>query len=137
MAIIWPTGSISFKRPSGGFLLETIAKRSTIDFPKNWASVSDHHSRKVSISLSVKDLETSRQFYENFGFKVFGGNASKNWLISGKLQWLTSSATPRPSAKVNNTASLTSRNLPPDARRALAGARLHPSIRRRLAGRYE
>jgi predicted enzyme related to lactoylglutathione lyase len=34
-----------------------------------------------SISLAVKDLETSRQFYEKFGFKVFAGNASQNWLI--------------------------------------------------------
>ena len=34
-----------------------------------------------SISLAVKDLETSRTFYEKFGFKVFGGNASQNWLI--------------------------------------------------------
>jgi lactoylglutathione lyase len=34
-----------------------------------------------SISLTVKNLEASRQFYEKFGFKVFGGNAAKNWLI--------------------------------------------------------
>jgi lactoylglutathione lyase len=34
-----------------------------------------------SISLTVKDLETSRRFYEKFGFKVFGGNPSHNWLI--------------------------------------------------------
>jgi len=34
-----------------------------------------------SISLAVKDLETSRAFYEAFGFTVFGGNAAQNWLI--------------------------------------------------------
>ncbi len=34
-----------------------------------------------SISLAVKDLEASRAFYEKFGFKVFMGNASENWLI--------------------------------------------------------
>jgi catechol 2,3-dioxygenase-like lactoylglutathione lyase family enzyme len=34
-----------------------------------------------SISLTVKDLEASRTFYEKFGFKVFAGDASKNWLI--------------------------------------------------------
>src|SRR5438093_13526288 len=34
-----------------------------------------------SISLTVKDLEASRTFYEKFGFKVFGGNPSQNWLI--------------------------------------------------------
>jgi predicted enzyme related to lactoylglutathione lyase len=34
-----------------------------------------------SISLTVKDLKASRQFYEKFGFKAFAGDASKNWLI--------------------------------------------------------
>ena len=34
-----------------------------------------------SISLAVKDIETSRAFYQKFGFKVFGGDASQNWLI--------------------------------------------------------
>jgi catechol 2,3-dioxygenase-like lactoylglutathione lyase family enzyme len=34
-----------------------------------------------SISLAVKDLETSRKFYEKFGFKPFAGDASQNWLI--------------------------------------------------------
>ncbi|HSJ30782.1 MAG TPA: VOC family protein [Longimicrobiales bacterium] len=34
-----------------------------------------------SISLAVQNLEASRQFYEKFGFRVFGGDASQNWLI--------------------------------------------------------
>ena len=34
-----------------------------------------------SISLAVKDLESSRTFYEKLGFKVFAGDASQNWLI--------------------------------------------------------
>jgi lactoylglutathione lyase len=34
-----------------------------------------------SISLSVKDLEASRAFYEKFGFEQFAGNAAQNWLI--------------------------------------------------------
>ena len=34
-----------------------------------------------SISLAVKDIEASRAFYEKFGFTVFGGDASHNWLI--------------------------------------------------------
>jgi catechol 2,3-dioxygenase-like lactoylglutathione lyase family enzyme len=34
-----------------------------------------------SISLAVKDIEVSRAFYEKFGFTVFGGDASQNWLI--------------------------------------------------------
>ena len=34
-----------------------------------------------SVSLNVKDIQTSKSFYENFGFKVFGGDVSQNWLI--------------------------------------------------------
>lgn len=34
-----------------------------------------------SISLAVKDIEKSRDFYEKLGFKKFGGNISENWLI--------------------------------------------------------
>jgi lactoylglutathione lyase len=34
-----------------------------------------------SISLSVKNIAASRSFYEKFGFTVFGGDASQNWLI--------------------------------------------------------
>ena len=34
-----------------------------------------------SISLAVKNLEASQAFYQNFGYQVFGGNASQNWLI--------------------------------------------------------
>lgn len=34
-----------------------------------------------SISLAVKDLEASKSFYEKFGFQVFMGDASQNWLI--------------------------------------------------------
>ena len=34
-----------------------------------------------SVSLAVKDIEASRSFYEKFGFKIFGGDATQNWLI--------------------------------------------------------
>jgi len=34
-----------------------------------------------SVSLSVKDIQTSKSFYEKLGFKVFGGDISQNWLI--------------------------------------------------------
>ena len=34
-----------------------------------------------SISLSVKDIKASRQFYENLGFIVFAGDLKKNYLI--------------------------------------------------------
>ena len=34
-----------------------------------------------SVSLAVKDIEASKQFYEKLGFTVFGGDQSQNWLI--------------------------------------------------------
>ena len=34
-----------------------------------------------SVSLTVKDLQASQAFYEKFGFTVFHGEASQNWLI--------------------------------------------------------
>lgn len=34
-----------------------------------------------SVSLNVKNLNASKQFYENLGFKVFGGGLEKNYLI--------------------------------------------------------
>ncbi len=34
-----------------------------------------------SISLAVKDIATSKIFYAKFGFEVFGGDESQNWLI--------------------------------------------------------
>lgn len=34
-----------------------------------------------SISLNVKDIKTSKLFYENLGFKVYAGDIKQNWLI--------------------------------------------------------
>src|SRR3970040_2472964 len=34
-----------------------------------------------SVSLSVKDIEASKLFYEKVGFTVFAGDQSQNWLI--------------------------------------------------------
>ncbi len=34
-----------------------------------------------SISLNVKDIRASKEFYEKFGFSVFAGNLDKNYLI--------------------------------------------------------
>ena len=34
-----------------------------------------------SISLTVKDLDASRGFYEKLGFEAFAGEAAENWLI--------------------------------------------------------
>jgi catechol 2,3-dioxygenase-like lactoylglutathione lyase family enzyme len=34
-----------------------------------------------SISLNVKDINTSKEFYETLGFSVFGGDLKMNYLI--------------------------------------------------------
>lgn len=34
-----------------------------------------------SISLTVKDIEASKAFYEKLGFKSLGGDLAQNWLI--------------------------------------------------------
>lgn len=34
-----------------------------------------------SISLAVKDLDASREFYEKLGFEAFAGDAAEHWLI--------------------------------------------------------
>ena len=34
-----------------------------------------------SVSLTVKDLEASRKFYEKFGFKVFAGNPANKYVV--------------------------------------------------------
>ena len=34
-----------------------------------------------SVSLTVKDFHNSKEFYENLGFTVLGGEITQNWLI--------------------------------------------------------
>ena len=34
-----------------------------------------------SLSLSVKDIQASKAFYEKLGFTTFGGNIDQKWLI--------------------------------------------------------
>jgi len=49
--------------------------RSRVERGKAWNS-----ARSRSAWLS-KDIEASKRFYEKFGFSVFMGDASQNWLI--------------------------------------------------------
>jgi len=34
-----------------------------------------------SISLTVKDIEASKLFYQKLGFQIFGGDQAQKWLI--------------------------------------------------------
>jgi lactoylglutathione lyase len=49
-----------------------------VNFPKNQVTMK---LGAFSISLSVKDLGTSRQFYEQLGFMVMGGDPERGYLI--------------------------------------------------------
>jgi len=48
-----------------------------VSHPKN----NDMNLGAFSMSLSVKDLNASKEFYENLGFTVFGGGLEKRYLI--------------------------------------------------------
>lgn len=36
---------------------------------------------KFSVSLTVKDLDASKVFYEKLGFNIYTGNAAQGWLV--------------------------------------------------------
>ena len=63
-----------------------LASCKAIDGPDASESPDPSRSQKMnlgafSISLAVKDLATSRGFYEKLGFEVILGEAAQNWLI--------------------------------------------------------
>src|SRR6266705_2400499 len=41
---------------------------------------------KFSVSLNVKDIQTSKAFFEKLGFSVVGGEEKANWLIMSNEQ---------------------------------------------------
>lgn len=49
--------------------------------PKPQASDPAMQLGNFSVSLTVKDLAASREFYEKLGFRVVGGDAAQNWLV--------------------------------------------------------
>lgn len=59
-------------------------KNEPTEGPNNNANQINEDNMKLgafSVSLSVKDLKASKQFYENLGFKVFAGSMEQNYLI--------------------------------------------------------
>lgn len=67
----------------GYFLNRVITKKSEGVAVESAQSVSSDHLKlgAFSISLSVKDLQASREFYEKLGFTAFGGSMEQNYLI--------------------------------------------------------
>jgi lactoylglutathione lyase len=48
----------------------------------NWEQAGgDMELGAFSVSLSVKDIEASKRFYEQLGFEAFAGERANNWLI--------------------------------------------------------
>jgi len=72
-----------------GFIKGSLwASPSTAHAPQGGTSANflnqNHSNMKLgafSISLAVKNLETSKLFYENLGFTAFGGSMQQNYLI--------------------------------------------------------
>lgn len=67
-----------------GFYLNTVlAKKSTTDNIVITKTEKQNNMKlgAFSISLSVKDLKTSKEFYEKLGFNAFAGSMEQNYLI--------------------------------------------------------
>lgn len=72
-----------------GFYLQSFIatqpdKNVDINKPNNNTEIKRGENMKLgafSVSLSVKDINASKQFYENLGFTVFAGDIKKNYLI--------------------------------------------------------
>lgn len=85
MKIVFVTGFIAAF--TIGFYLHKISEIKPEDNSKTSAISTNYKTEKnmklgaFSLSLSVKDLGVSKEFYENLGFEVFGGSMEQNYLI--------------------------------------------------------
>lgn len=64
-----------------GFYGNSITDKGVATSEKQSNTKNDMKLGAFSVSLSVKDLKVSKEFYENLGFKVFGGGMEQNYLI--------------------------------------------------------
>jgi Glyoxalase/Bleomycin resistance protein/Dioxygenase superfamily. len=66
-----------------GFYINSIFAQQTTNSnsSKNNKKQNNMKLGAFSISLSVKNLETSKEFYEKLGFNVFAGSMKQNYLI--------------------------------------------------------
>ena len=74
---------VSIVTLSVGFLFQSVQKAGatpTVTKP-TYTVAKDMGLGAFSMSLSVKDLSASKQFYENLGFKAMGGDMKSNYLI--------------------------------------------------------
>lgn len=67
-----------------GFYLNTVFAQKPVNDNTEKAKTEKQNNMKLgafSISLSVKDLKTSKEFYEKLGFNAFAGSMEQNYLI--------------------------------------------------------
>lgn len=79
------TVSILISLSLGFFMNSVFAKPAPLNnrthINMNQENENDMKLGAFSMSLNVKNLEKSRDFYENLGFKVFAGSMKQNYLI--------------------------------------------------------
>lgn len=76
---------------TAGLLVHSVTNASTASINQNFTTNNNLEHMKLgafSVSLSVKDLQTSKTFYEQLGFTVFAGSMDKNYLIMKNEQTL-------------------------------------------------
>jgi len=67
-----------------GFYLNSVLDKKSTSYPAEISKTHNQNNMKLgafSISLSVKDLKTSKEFYEKLGFTAFAGSMEQNYLI--------------------------------------------------------
>ncbi len=61
---------------------QDVVNKFTEEFPKQLTNQANNMKLGAfSVSLNVKDINASKQFYESLGFKVFAGDLKMNYLI--------------------------------------------------------
>ncbi len=72
-------------RIMAGFLVCVLSCFALVNPPKHANKKEKGESRmelgNFSVSLTVKDIAKSREFYEKLGFHVKAGNQAQNWLV--------------------------------------------------------
>lgn len=71
-----------------GFTFRTLVEQSAVKAGRGHTNTNTTHKMEhpmklgaFSMSLSVRDLKASKEFYEHLGFAVFGGGIEQNYLI--------------------------------------------------------
>lgn len=81
ISIFQNAGILSWLRCVKNEAAEKVFNKQFCNFIIKHKKINEMKLGAFSISLSVRDLETSKTFYEKLGFAVFAGDMAKNYLI--------------------------------------------------------